>query len=242
MMAKLMLDYDGDVAVSEEGGIVYRFPALRKTAGESAAPPEPPPAWAPARARPLPPLTGNSTGANVAITALNAFNLFMGAWAIENGMTLERVAHLFDRVPRPFFDTGTPIALGVVPLVFSALLFVLPIARAVARPLKVRRAAEDKGRLAVLREVLERVRAKQPVTDDAVGQAWRRATGNEPPPKRLDRELVSLGGDVAIEPSGATRWRFADLETEAAAVAAERQAASEEEARLGEVVYASDER
>ena len=60
-------------------------------------------------------------------------------------------------------------------------------------------------------------------------------------PKRVDRELVALGGDVAIEPSGATRWRFADLETEAQAVAAERQAASDEEARLGEVVYATDE-
>jgi hypothetical protein len=242
MMAKLMLDYDGDVGVSEDGGIVYRFPAVRKTADDSAAPPEPSPAWAPARAKPLPPLTGNSTGANVAIAALNAFNLAMGAWAIENNMTLDRVSHLFDRVPHAIVDTGTPIALGVVPLVFSTLLFVLPLVRAAARPLKVRRATEEKGRLAVLREVLERVRAKQPVTDDTAAQAWRRATGQEPPAKRLDRELVALGGDVAIEPSGGARWRFADLETEAAAVAAEREAASDEEARLGDVVYASDER
>jgi hypothetical protein len=242
LMAKLMLDYEGDVGVSQDGGIFYSFPTLRKTAADSAANPEPPPAWTPARAKPLPPLTGNSAGANFAIAGLNAFNLLMGAWAIENGMTIERVSHLFDRVPHPIFDTGTPIALGVVPLVFSTLLFLLPLARAGARPWKVRHAREEKGRLAVLREVLERVRAKQPVTDDAVSQAWRRATGGEPPPKRLDRELVALGGDVAIEPSGATRWRFADLETEAGAVAAERQAASDEEARLGEVVYASDER
>src|SRR5208283_216198 len=37
MMARLMLDYDGDVAVSEEGGIVYRFEAMRKTARDGAA-------------------------------------------------------------------------------------------------------------------------------------------------------------------------------------------------------------
>jgi hypothetical protein len=237
LMAKLMLDYDGDVDVSEDGGIVYRFAAMRKTA-QDAVDREPPPAWT--RSKPLPPLTGNSPGANFAIAALNGFNLMMGVWAIENGMTLERVAHLFDRVPHPIVDTGVPIALGVVPLVFSALLFLLPIGRALARPSRARAATEEKGRLAVLREVLERVRGKKPVTDGAVADAWHRATGQPPDEKRLNRELVALGGDVDIQPSGETRWRFADLETEAAAVQAERDAAAEEEARLGEVVFATD--
>ncbi len=36
------------------------------------------------------------------------------------------------------------------------------------------------------------------------------------------------------------RWRFKDLELEAEAVQAEREAASEEEARLGKVVFATD--
>jgi len=237
MMARLMLDYDGDVDVSEDGGIVYRFAAVRKTALDQPEP-EPPPAWA--RSKAMPPLTGNSPGANFVIAALNAFNLLMGVWCIENGMTIERVVHLFDRFPHPIPDTGVPIALGVVPLVFSALLFLLPLGRAVARPRRVRKQAEEKGRLAVLREVLERVRGKQPVTDAAVAEAWRRATGRDAPGKRLDRELVALGGDVVIEPDGATRWRFADLETEAAAVEAEREHAAEDEARLGEVVFATD--
>ena len=46
---------------------------------------------------------------------------------------------------------------------------------------------------------------------------------------------------MAIEESGATHWRFADLETEAAAVEAEREAASDAEAKLGKVVFATDE-
>jgi hypothetical protein len=239
MMARLMLDYEGDVDVSEDGGIAYRFAALRRTAETSAAPPEPPPAWD--RPAPLPPLTGNSAGANVVIVALNAFNFFMGLWAIENGMTIERVAHLFDRLPYHVVDTGVPIALGLVPLVFSALLFLLPLGRALLRPSRVAAARREKGRLAVLREVLERVRAKQPITDANVARAWARAAGEPASPKRLDRELVNLGGDVAIQPDGQTRWRFADLETEAAAVEAEREAAGEEEARLGRVIYATDE-
>jgi hypothetical protein len=239
MMARLMLDYDGDVDVSEEGGIVYRFAAVRKTATDTPEP-EPPAAWS--RIRPLPPLTGNSVGANIVIAALNGFNLLMGIWGIENGMTLERAAHLFDRVPHVVIDTGTPIVLGVVPLVFSALLFVLPLVRIVLRPIRKSAAVEERGRLAVLREVIERIAGKKPITDAGVAEAWRRATGRPPPGKRLDRELVALGGDVAIEPTGETRWRFADLETEAAAVEAERAGATEDEARLGAVVYATDER
>jgi hypothetical protein len=239
MMARLMLDYEGDVAVSEEGGIFYRFSAIRKTASSSStAPAAPAPAWS--RAQPLQPLTGNSFGANFGIAALNAFNMLMGLWSIENGMTLERFAHLFDRVPHHppvIVAPGTPIVLGFIPFVLSALLFLLPIARAATRPWKVQGAKRERGRLAVLREVLDRVRAKQPVTDEGVAEAWRKAAGDAPDEKRLNRELVALGGDVSIEPTGQTRWRFADLETEAAAVAAEREAAPEEEARLGKVIF-----
>jgi hypothetical protein len=246
MMARLMLDYDGDVAVSEEGGIFYRFTELRKTALEAPSPSAPteapPPAAWDTAPKPLPPLTGNSAGANVAILALNAFNLMMGFWAIGNGLTLDRVAHLFDRVPPPTFDSGLPIALGIVPIAFSALLFLVPIGRVMVRPWKERRVVAERGRLAVLRSVLERVRAKQPVTDRVVGDAWRAATGRPADAKPLDRDLVALGGDVDIGSNGETRWRFPDLETEAAAVAAEREAAAEDEARLGKVVFATDER
>jgi hypothetical protein len=239
LMSKLMLDYDGDVGVSEDGGIFYSFPAMRKTAssvspaGDASVPP---PAWA--RAQPLAPLTGNTLGTNFAIAGLNAFNLFMGLWSVENGMTLERVSHLFDRFPHPIHDTGTALALGVVPFVFSTLLFALPLARAALRPLRARAATEERGRLALLRVVLERLRKKEPVTDKAVNEAWRVATGNEPDTKRINAELLALGGDVSLEESPA-RWRFAELETEAAAVEAEREAASEEEARLGKVVFDS---
>ena len=239
LMAKLMLDYDGDVAVSDDGGIVYRFPEIRKTASEGPAA-EPSPVWA--RSKPLEPLTGNPGGVNFAIVAINTFNLLMAWWCIENSMTLERASHLFDRIPRPFVDTGAPIALGGVPLIFSALLFIVPAVRGLLRPWRARAFARERGRLAVLRAVLERVRAKAPVTDRVVADAWMAATGSAAPPKSLDRQLVALGGDVAIEPEGQTRWRFADFETEAAAVAAEREAAADDEARIGKVVFASDER
>ena len=179
MMARLMLDYDGDVAVSEDGGIFYRFPEMRKTASESTSTdPAPAPAWD-ARRSPSPPLTGNSPGANVAIAALNSFNLLMGFWVIENGMTLERITHLFDRVPPPMVDTGLPIALGVVPLVFSALLFVVPLGR--ARCFGPRSSAgwsPRRGRLAVLRELCSSGSAQSspsPIAWSPTHGAWRPA-------------------------------------------------------------------
>ena len=194
----------------------HRLP-LRRAAEDGgrgdAAAAEPPPAWT--RAKPLPPLTGNSAGANLAIAALNAFNLLMGVWAIENGMTLERVAHLFDRVPlRRSSTPALPIALGVVPLVFSALLFVVPVARAVARPLRKRAAARGEG---PARRAARgaRARARQAAGDRRGGRARPGGVppGATPRAKRLDRELVALGRRrrhraERRRPAGASRtWR-----------------------------------
>ena len=60
LMSRLLLDYEGDVDVGEEGGIVYRFAAIRKTASEAVEPStrRRGPGW-----KSLPPLTGNSAGA-----------------------------------------------------------------------------------------------------------------------------------------------------------------------------------
>jgi hypothetical protein len=238
MMARLMLDYEGDVDVSEDGGIVYRFTALRKTAAETADREQPSPAWV--RVQPLAPLTGNSVGTNLAIMGLNAFNLLMASSALENGLTLDKLGHMFSRVPTPYVDSGTPLVLGVIPFVFSVLLFLVPLTRMLARPSRERAARAERGRLAMLRVVLERLARKEAVRDRDVTEAWRRATGWPPDRKRIDRELIALGGDVALEPAEEMRWRFKDLELEAAAVQAEREAASEEEARLGAVVFATD--
>src|SRR5205823_2549006 len=61
LMARLMLDHEGSVEVGEQGGIVYRFESLRRTAGEAPARPQPP-AWMTPPV--MPPLTGNGAGAN----------------------------------------------------------------------------------------------------------------------------------------------------------------------------------
>ncbi len=242
LMARLMLDYDGDVAVSNEGGIVYHFEAMRKTAAEDAvSPARPPPAW---DALPsLPPLTGNPFETNVLIAGLNFFNIVMSTVAIEKNLTLAKLPWLlFQHVPleRLPYD-GTPIVLGLVPLVFSVLIFLLPITRAALRPQRARRVARERGRLGVLREVLTRVERKAEVTDAALEQAWTKAAGSPPGPGEVSARVAELGADVDVSKESGVRYRFADLETEAAALEAERQAADDEERKVGRVVFASDE-
>lgn len=140
-------------------------------------------------------------------------------------------------------DASTPIALGVVPLVFSLGMFLLPLGRTALRRRETRKVARDNGRLAMLREVLERTGKKQPVTEPVLAQAWRVAAGVAPEPKELTREVVALGGDVDVEASaerGEVHYRFADLAAEAEAVEQERAKAVDEERQVGKIVFASD--
>jgi hypothetical protein len=243
LMARLMLDYDGTVEVSEEGGIVYRFEALRKTADEGPIN-RPKPIWA--RLKRLVPLTGNPLGTNLLIVGLNGFNLIMSWFALTNHLTFEKLNWLFQmyqyhgpRYLRPQEPPdGTAIALGVVPLVFSLALFALPLVRAAVRPFKERRIARENGRRAMLREILENGPTGE-VTDESLAAAWKEAAGSPPDEKELTREVVKLGGDVDYE-SGKVRYRFPDFEAEAKALAAEREAAAESEAKLGEVIFSSE--
>jgi hypothetical protein len=247
MMSRLMLDYDGSVEVSEEGGISYRFTELRKTMNAREER-RPAPVWS--KTESLPPLTGNSFGANALIVGLNAFNLAVSSWALARDLTFSKVAWLMRGVPwEKIPSSGTAIALGVVPLVFSIALFLVPVGRAIARPLRARRIARENGRRAVLRAVLEGVEAPARsreaaevggVDGEALEAAYREAAGREPAPGELTREVVSLGGDAEITSQGRVRYRFRDLEAEATALEAEREAAAEEETRPAPVVFTSE--
>jgi hypothetical protein len=246
LMARLMLDHDGTVDVAEQGGIIYRFEGMRRTAADVPFAPKPVrhAAWeTPAT---LPPLTGNPGGSNVAIAALNGVNLLASAWVLANGMTISNLYTLLTtHAPRgapplvlPY--DGVPIVLGVVPLVFSLALFALPLVRGLVQLREQKKVAQENARLAILREVLTRAPKKEPVPDEALRVAYRVATGEDPTSKEITARVVDLGGDVDVGPQGEVRYRFADLEAEAEALAEERAHASPAEAKLGRVVFASD--
>ncbi|HWL85348.1 MAG TPA: hypothetical protein VNO21_06080, partial [Polyangiaceae bacterium] len=258
LMARLMLDHEGTVEVGEQGGILYRFEALRRTAeGEvvddvvvpSPAAKRPGAAWE--TPKKLPPLTGNPGDSNTMIAMLNGFNLLASGMMIANGLTLSNLGLLFSRYTEPHHrgrlaplilpDDGVPVVFGVIPLVFSLAIFAMPLVRAFLRTREKKNVAQENARLGILREVLARTSQKAPVPDEALRKAYRVATGEEPTSKQITARVVELGGDVDIGSEGEIRYRFADLEAEAEALDEERAHASEREARLGRVVFASDE-
>ena len=244
LMARLMLDHDGSVEVAEQGGIVYRFEAMRRTAdAPSRSARSRRNAWdTPAT---LPPLTGNAGTSNVLIALLNGFNLAGSLVVLAKGLTLSNLFLLLTShdprgAPLVLPYDGVPLALGLVPFVFSRALFVLPAARALLRGRAEKKVALENARLGILREVLARAPKKEAVPDEALRVAYRVATGVDPTSAEITARVVELGGDVDAGPNSEVRYRFNDLEAEAEALEAERADASTKEASLGPVVFGSD--
>jgi hypothetical protein len=182
----------------------------------------------------------------MAIALLNGFNLLASIYAITHDLTVSNLFTLLTahapkgEPPLVLPYDGVPLVLGVVPLVFSVALFALPIGRALFRMREEKTIAEENARLAIMREVLTRAPKKEPVPDEALRVAYRVATGKDPTSKEITARVVELGGDVDTGPEGEIRYRFADLEAEAEALEEERAHASPREAKLGRVVFASD--
>jgi hypothetical protein len=241
-LARLMLDYDGEVDVSDDGGITYRFEAVRKTAQDEVKLPPKTPALL--EQLKMPPLTGNSGGSNFLIAALNGFNLVASLIALSLGVTIADVFNLINGLP--LTADGLALVLGLIPAAFSAWLFALPIWRAIRRPAKRKELNRESGRRSVMRKVLDKLAVdddpETPFSEGELKAAWKAAAGEAPSDKQLSRAVVELGGDLDIDDSsGRAQYRFRDLEAEVAALEAERASAQASEARVGEVVFTAEE-
>ena len=134
--------------------------------------------------------------------------MLASGWVLAQGLTVSNLFTLLTYHPPrgapplvlPY--DGVPIVLGLVPLVFSAALFVLPMMRALVRMRQEKKVAEENARLAILREVLTRATKKEPVPDTALRHAYRVATGVDPTSKEITARVVDLGGDVDVGPEG----------------------------------------
>jgi hypothetical protein len=225
---RLMVDYGGEPEVTDDGVVVYVFKALRRTAGghgHVAAP-----RWAAERLEPTPPLTGNTPGTNTAIGVFNGFNLLAPFWivpAFEARLHVSLASWHF-----LFFD---------FPLAFSAVFFAVPFGRWVKGRIdeRARRARNDRRRL------IGRIFANCDASGDVAGAGGRLPEELAPTPAlaaMLDRELVSLGGDVAADPDarGRVRYTFPRIQQETAALARARAAAPAAERDAGAIVFSSD--
>ena len=220
---RLMVNYGGEPEVTDDGVVVYVFKALRLTAGAGAD--RTPGGWASERLEPTPPLTGNETETNVLIAGFNAFNLLAPFWIVPAFEARMRVSL-----------ASWHVALVEFPLAFSAVFFAVPFARWVKGRLDARVRATRNDR----RRLLGRIFASADL-----GLAGRTREDLAPTPAlgaMLDRELVSLGGDVASEPDarGRVLYTFPRIAQENAALARLRAAAPAAEREAGEIVFSSE--
>lgn len=233
-MARLMVTHGGDARVSDEGEVVYVFPELMVSAHGRVAEREPDPAWR--RLEPKLSVTGNSTGTNVLVGGINAFNLVAAATA---------PLFIFPRLG--FSGTAAWIGLVWVPLVFSTMFFGIPLARwwGVARE-NVRRAARN------VRKVLLGFVSRATLVGDGAqpvrpGEAAAHVTGTlkdgRATAEDVEEELVRLtaefDGEVSATDDGGIEYRFEGLRHAFVESEKVRREMGLEEQEVGDIVYSS---
>jgi hypothetical protein len=251
-LLRLVVDYDGEIQVSDDGAIVYVFRSLRTTAGRGSALATPRTAWSERRV--VPPLTGNSTATNAGLAALNAFNLVVSGISVAAGLTVERifqvveharlVAALGPDAPPLAAGHGVPLLLGWVPLVFSAGLFLLPARRALRRRREKAAIAAENGRLALMRLTLAEPGGVAELSPAVARRAWLEASGSkdsEAVTAEIEAAVRALGGEIDLDAAGAVVYAFPTEARERRALRALRAAAPSVEAAAGPVVFSSAE-
>jgi hypothetical protein len=255
-LLRLVVDQAGEIAVSDEAAIVYRFPSLRATASAPgpATTAGPPAVWTERAV--VPPLTGNGLGFNLLFGAVNGFNLVASGFALHAGLTFARVGELVasigapDGPPPPSGDV--PLVLGAIPFAFSLALFALPVVRAVRRRFQARRVARENGRRGILRLLFGKddrpagaATTPAPLVErhapEEVAAAWTAAAGRAPDERELTEAVRSLGGELELDPDGKLVYEFDVVARERAAIQSERTRASSDEASPGAVVFSSAE-
>jgi hypothetical protein len=216
---RLLIDYGGEPEVTDDGVVLYVFKDMRKTVQENEATTiEPRRAWERMEARP--PLSGNKSTTDVTIALFNGFNLLAPFWIVP----------AFEH--RLGVPLGHPFLLYTYPLLFSSMVFAVPLGRWLMEKARDRGRRWRNARRALLRVAIEHrgepLPPEQLAPDPAAAQV-------------LDRSLVALGGDVVTNDAGQMRYAFPRIKDELLAVARARAQASVAEKSAGEVIFSSKE-
>jgi hypothetical protein len=211
--------FNGDVDVSDDGVLVYRFDELMVTAEEGERFEDLPPIWH--RKVNVAPFTGNKSSSNTWITVLNGFNLAMAAFILYNSYVAASAVSL---------GLGLAIGLGWVPLVFSLLFFAVPLMRKFSYNKKKKKAARENERREALSMVFESARdgEARPVPDSSV------------PEKFQQPFLVGYDGDIEVTDEALTVFKFPRVAEEFEAGEESRRSAANEVV-FGKTVFSSDE-
>lgn len=249
-MARLLVKYNGDVEVTEQGTLVYTFEALmpslnrRRASADRAVRVQgvqygPPQTVEPIRQEPAKwsfywerteeriPLNRNPAGTNGWITGLNLFNLVVATGCL-------------------FHFAGKPhlvLPLGVFPLLFSLLFFLVPALRwgFLQRENAARRRRNQHRQ--VLRYLFEGFRAgpvEQPLYPSWMGSHLAPSPGNRAEVEALLEQFRrDYDGEIHSDANGELYYTFPRLREEWADGQDARQRLQPDPFQIGPVVYSS---
>jgi hypothetical protein len=237
ILTRMVARYEGNLAISDEGTLVFTFADLRKTAGAKQAG-KAPAFWE--RWEQKLALTGNSSGTNVMVGGLNTFNLFAALAAPTMILPPLQMEPTF----------GLLFALHYFPIGFSVLLFLVPTLRWLlhVRPANGRRRHRNfrRGAYATVygarrtgrpwlppavfvkrtREALDKQAYAPEPTDGALEPVVTEVA------RDLGADLLPERGDGLTELEGELGWRFDELEAEYEAAARVRQELAREQSHV----------
>lgn len=225
---RLLVAYEGEPVVTDDGQILYRFPSLLASAGGPAAASAEP--WYTGREQPRK-LTGNPTGTNVFIGFMNAFNMAAAGLLTYGWYTEPELAQI-------------PIWLTWVPLFFSLMLFVVPVLRSFGVARENRRRRQRNVRRALLAELFRDAdRGNEPRLDPRrlPREAVQAAGGDERfATAEVEKLLRDLEGEPEATDEGVVLYRFPRLQADLRAARLERKQVDPASLRVGELVYSSE--
>jgi hypothetical protein len=217
---RLLIGYGGEPEVTDDGVVLYVFKDLRKTVREElTAPLTPRRAWERMETRPA--LSGNSSETNVIISLFNGFNLLAPFWIVP----------AFEaRLQQPL---GHPFLLYTYPVLFSSMVFAVPLGRWLIETVRDRARNTRNALRAILQVAIQSRGAPLPPSLLARDPGARRV---------LEASLVALGGDVVTDDKGQMQYAFPRIAEELEAVTQARRQASGSERDAGAVVFSSKDR
>ncbi len=241
-LTRLMVEYDGEVEVAEDGTLIYVFRELLLGAGTSTPMGQLGVAsatslvthddWKPVWQAPLadPPMTANSAGANAAIVGFAGFNLF-ASFAI-GPVFLQASHHAGD----PLWD----FFVVLFPMIFSILFFTIPVGRWIAERGRRGKRKRARVRCELLKQICEARGASISAVDLAKTAAERCKVSQAQATEILEELRADLEGDVdTSEHAGdGVHYIFPRLTEEELAVDRARNEAKDE--RIGQVVFSSE--
>jgi hypothetical protein len=254
LINRLLLEYEGEPGVTDNGTVVYSFPEVMRTSDAGRAPAGTVPLENPSTKRLLP-FSANKKKTNGWIIFFNVVNLAFGAYFL--GISLaEGAAAIVKNGPMLYSFTGRLLAqagmgnpvpflaivLGIVPVAFSVLFFLVPLLRKLRLNRQNAKIREEELRKRVYARVLTAPARVSPSDIEPERSEL------DPPdlPAARRRIIERLAAEQRAEPleqgpGGAFAWRFAELERQQQDLAQFRSGIDVKKYAVGKTVFDSGE-